>query len=345
MSESVSLSDLQPQHPYFVGIDSDGCAFPSMEVKHKECFIPEIVRHFGLQPISKYAREAAEFVNLYSQMRGANRFPALMKVMDLLAERPEVQRSPVTVPPLRALRAWAEHAPSLANPELMDAVRDSNDPELRRVLDWSTAVNSSIARMVQGVPPFPGVETILQNCRTGQTRSWYPQRRARHCSANGRTPARRLRARDRGQEVGSKSEMLQQAAGGRYADGHVLMIGDAPGDWRAARSIDALFFPIAPAAKRSRGNSCRMKGCGASSTAPSPARTKTRCWGSSRRYCPRIPPGPCRRLHRDTERSGGGDRDSDRNRPPPARGIWPPCAPTWRPARPRPWCRTGACLP
>ena len=247
MSESVSLSDLQPQHPYFVGIDSDGCAFPSMEVKHKECFIPEIVRHFGLQPISKYAREAAEFVNLYSQMRGANRFPALMKVMDLLAERPEVQRSPVTVPPLRALRAWAEHAPSLANPELMDAVRDSNDPELRRVLDWSTAVNSSIARMVQGVPPFPGVETILQELQdradaivVSATPSEALQREWAEHRLDGYV---RVIA---GQEVGSKREMLQQAAGGRYAAGHVLMIGDAPGDWRAARSIDALFFPIAP---------------------------------------------------------------------------------------------------
>ena len=247
MNEPVSLSDLQPQHPYFVGIDSDGCAFPSMEVKHKECFIPEIVRHFGLQPISKYAREAAEFVNLYSQMRGANRFPALMKVMDLLAERPEVQRSPVTVPPLSALRAWAERAPSLANPELMEAVRASNDPELRQVLDWSNAVNSSIARMVQGVPPFPGVEAILRGLQDRAD--------AIVVSATPSEALRREWAEHRldgyvrviaGQEVGSKSEMLQQAAAGRYAAGHVLMVGDAPGDWRAARSIDALFFPIAP---------------------------------------------------------------------------------------------------
>ena len=247
MNESVSLSDLQPQHPYFVGIDSDGCAFPSMEVKHKECFIPEIVRHFGLQPISKYAREAAEFVNLYSQMRGANRFPALMKVMDLLAERPEVQRSPVAVPRLPALRAWAERAPSLANPELMEAVRASNDPELRKVLDWSNAVNSSIARMVQGVPPFAGVEAILSELRERAdviVVSATPSEALRREWAEHRLDGY-VRA-IAGQEVGSKSEMLQQAAGGRYADGHVLMVGDAPGDWRAARSIGALFFPIAP---------------------------------------------------------------------------------------------------
>ena len=30
------LADMQPHHPFFVGIDSDGCAFDSMEIKHKE---------------------------------------------------------------------------------------------------------------------------------------------------------------------------------------------------------------------------------------------------------------------------------------------------------------------
>jgi hypothetical protein len=29
-----------PQHEFLVGIDSDGCVFDSMELKHKECFIP-----------------------------------------------------------------------------------------------------------------------------------------------------------------------------------------------------------------------------------------------------------------------------------------------------------------
>ena len=247
MSEPVSLPDLQPEHPFFVGIDSDGCAFPSMELKHKECFIPEIVRHFGLQPISKYAREAAEFVNLYSQWRGGNRFPALLKVLDLLAERPEVQRSSVAVPRLPALRAWAEVAPSLANPELINAVRESNDPELRQVLDWSNAVNSSIARMVHGVTPFPGVEAILRQLQA--------QADVIVVSATPSEALRREWAEHRldgyvrviaGQELGSKSELLTQAAADRYAAGHVLMVGDAPGDWRAARTVGALFFPITP---------------------------------------------------------------------------------------------------
>ena len=95
-STAKPLADLKPQHPFFVGIDSDGCAFDTMEIKHKECFCPNIINWWGLQAVSKYAREAVEFVNLYSKWRGSNRWPALLKVFELLRERPEVLARGVT---------------------------------------------------------------------------------------------------------------------------------------------------------------------------------------------------------------------------------------------------------
>ena len=76
------MIDFTPKHDYLVGIDSDGCAFDTMELKHKECFIPNIINYWGLQGVSKYAREAAEFVNLYSKSRGINRFPALVEALE-----------------------------------------------------------------------------------------------------------------------------------------------------------------------------------------------------------------------------------------------------------------------
>ena len=83
-------STFTPQHEFLVGIDSDGCAFDTMELKHKECFIPNIINHWNLQGVSKFAREAAEFVNLYSTSRGINRFPALIETLEWLQKRPEV---------------------------------------------------------------------------------------------------------------------------------------------------------------------------------------------------------------------------------------------------------------
>jgi phosphoglycolate phosphatase-like HAD superfamily hydrolase len=49
-----------------------------------------------------------------------------------------------------------------------------------------------------------------------------------------------------GQEKGKKSQHIEWAAGGKYATDHMLMIGDAPGDMRAARANNALFYPINP---------------------------------------------------------------------------------------------------
>src|SRR2546425_11691796 len=98
MSEIAdALRSFQPQHKFLVGIDSDGCAFDTMEVKHKECFIPNTINSYNLQGVSKYAREAAEFVNLYSKSRGINRFPALVETLEWLQKRPEVAARGVQV--------------------------------------------------------------------------------------------------------------------------------------------------------------------------------------------------------------------------------------------------------
>jgi len=57
MSISHDLKGLQREHPFFIGFDSDGCIFDSMEIKHKECFCPAYIKHFDLQVVAKYARE------------------------------------------------------------------------------------------------------------------------------------------------------------------------------------------------------------------------------------------------------------------------------------------------
>src|SRR5882757_5956986 len=103
MSDPKVLRDLQPTKQFFIGIDSDGCVFDSMEIKHKECFTPMFIKHFHLQAVSKYARETWDFVNLYSKTRGANRFPALSRALNLLRSRPQVIARKVTVPGTQAL--------------------------------------------------------------------------------------------------------------------------------------------------------------------------------------------------------------------------------------------------
>jgi len=243
----AALRNFKPKHKFFVGIDSDGCVFDSMELKHKECFIPQIIKYWNLQSISKYVREAAEFVNLYSKWRGANRFPVLVRTFDLLRERPEVIRRGTKIPDLTSLQAWIDSGVPQGNPALKEAVQKTNDPILRQTLEWSEAVNRVIGEMVEEVPPFPYVREVLEKLS--------PQ--ADMIVVSG-TPGEALKreweenkidhfaALIAGQEMGKKKEHLELTTKGNYEPNHVLMIGDAPGDLKAAQANGALFYPINP---------------------------------------------------------------------------------------------------
>ncbi|MCA9270928.1 MAG: HAD family hydrolase [Planctomycetales bacterium] len=237
----------ESRREFFVGVDSDGCVFDTMELKWKECFIPEMIRHYHLQAVSRLARETAEFVNLYSQDRGCNRFFGLIKTLDLLARRPEVDErgfaARCCVP--ESLRHWVAQETKLSQPALAAAAEATGDAALAAALAWSREVNASIAATVSGVPPFPHVEESLAALAA--------EADVIVCSA---TPTAALQAEwgehglDRhvgqiyGQEAGSKREILAAAA--RYTPQRALMIGDAPGDYRAAEANGCLFFPIIP---------------------------------------------------------------------------------------------------
>src|SRR2546422_2720295 len=142
MSEpSQILKDLKPTKEFFIGIDSDGCVFDSMEIKHKECFTPMFIKHFSLQPVSKYAREVWDFVNLYSKTRGANRFPALSRALNLLRERQQVNARNIVVANTRPLDEWVARETKLSNATLSKEVERGNK-ELETVFAWSNAVNA-----------------------------------------------------------------------------------------------------------------------------------------------------------------------------------------------------------
>lgn len=247
MSDPIQiLKDFKPAQEYFIGIDSDGCIFDSMEIKHKECFTPMFIKHFGLQPVSKYARECWDFVNLYSKTRGANRFPALVRAVKLLGERPAVRARGVTMPDLQALEEWIGRESKLGNATLNAEVKNGN-AGLTQVKTWSDAVNKAVEDIVHGVPPFPLVRETLQKLSARADAMCISQ-----------TPAEALKrewAEHRidgfvkviaGQEMGTKTEHIKFAAAAKYAPEKILMIGDAPGDFNAAKKNNALFFPIVP---------------------------------------------------------------------------------------------------
>jgi len=239
------MEDYSPQQKFLVGIDSDGCVFDTMELKHKECFIPNFINFYELQGVSKYAREAAEFVNLYSKSRGVNRFPALIEQLDWLRRRPEVKARGVKVPRPEGVIHWIEQETKLGNPALEKVVEATGDPDLKKALKWSLAVNESVANMVRNVPPFPYVKKCLERFADFADMvvvSATPNE-ALQAEWEEHGVARFVRAIC-GQETGTKTETLALAK--LYEEGKTLMIGDAPGDYKAAEANGCLFYPINP---------------------------------------------------------------------------------------------------
>jgi phosphoglycolate phosphatase-like HAD superfamily hydrolase len=250
---AAALKEFKVTSSFFVGIDSDGCVFDTMGIKQRECFCPWTVACFGLQPVAEAARECRVFADLFSKTRGANRHKTLKRILsELLPNHPHVKQRGFKVPQLPHYFAWVDDPKSiLSNDGLKKAIEAAKDPvvkkELEQGLDWSKKVNQAVTDIVKGIPPFPFVreslekiqpmaDVIVVSATPGEAlvREWEEHDIAKYVAVIA------------GQEMGTKAEHLEYATKGRYNKDHVLMVGDAPGDLKAAKANEALFYPIVP---------------------------------------------------------------------------------------------------
>jgi len=249
------LKDFRPAQEFFVGLDSDGSVFDTMGIKQRECFCPWMIAHFGLQPVATAARECKEFADLFSKTRGANRHQTLKRILaELLPGHPRVKGRKFTVPQLPHYFAWVDNPDHVhSNEGLKQAIGKATGEarrELETVLAWSERVDRAVQEIVTGVPPFPFVRKSLQKLQgqadvvvlsttPGETvvREWTEHDLAQYTALIA------------GQETGAKATQLQVATKGRYQRNHILMVGDAPSDQKAAQAIGALFYPVIPGAE------------------------------------------------------------------------------------------------
>ncbi len=301
----AGLKAFEKRHDFFIGIDSDGCTFDTMEVKHKFCFVVAVLQAFRLAALAQQSRDVWDFVNLYSKTRGCNRWLALRATFNHLIDLTRYDRfKPFLAAHLEVIEEFIQAADEvetihLSNDGLLlfaegkltspsarmlvgSIVADpvgimaspigsvitggGTDPEscLARLIYWTHLVNGLVAVRVHDVPPFPYVRESLEKLEPyadmicvsatpfeALTREWEEHDIARFVTLIC------------GQEQGKKAEHLCLACGGtldgkggvaslgtRYPCDHVLMIGDSPGDMKAARANQALFYPINPGAEQ-----------------------------------------------------------------------------------------------
>ncbi len=230
---------------FFIAIDSDGCVFNSMDIKQKECLCPLFIKIFNLQEIAEIARETWEFVNLYSRNRGLNRFMGLVETVNQLKQRPEVFHTSVKLPDITNLAEWVETTGRLSTEALIEFSKTRKDETIQKAIQWSQDITKCQQISATPILPFENTKKGLKEIQQVANavvvsnsplaiiqKEWSDVGFQQYVDAIF------------GQEQGKKATVIEKTSNNRFAADEMLMIGDAPGDLKAAIINNMLFYPV-----------------------------------------------------------------------------------------------------
>jgi phosphoglycolate phosphatase-like HAD superfamily hydrolase len=228
--------------PFLLAVDSDGCAFETMRLKHERFFAPQAIAVFGLEAIGPAFMSLWLQTNLYSAHRGRNRFEVLYLVLKQIQDE-----TGLIGMDLDPLAQWLASGAAKSNESLRQGLKSASALILDKALEWSLAVNDGVAKEMPVLPPFAGVSDALQAAsssadmmvcsaanREALVHEWGEAGLLKWITVIG------------GQELGTKTEQLASAVEKGYPPGKILMIGDAPGDRAAAKGNGIRSYPILP---------------------------------------------------------------------------------------------------
>ncbi|WP_130837501.1 HAD family hydrolase [Lachnoclostridium sp. Marseille-P6806] len=228
-------------------VDSDGCVMDVMDIKHIRCFGPCLVKVYGLEEFEEAVLQRWNTINLYSAERGINRFQALCRILT------EIDKKYKRVDGVETLRDWTENTEALSEAALEAAIREmrarglSAEP-LQRAMEWSVLVNTQIRCLPEGeLAPYPSAARVLR--RLGAQYDIAVVSSANPAALKAEWERHKLAECVRyfmSQDCGTKEECIRRLLREGYRRETVLMVGDAPGDLRAAEANGVYFYPIVP---------------------------------------------------------------------------------------------------
>ena len=237
----MELQSFKKNKEFLVCIDSDGCAIDSMNIKHINCFGPEMVDEWNLHQWAGEILESWNRVNLFSMTRGINRFKGLLTALR------EIDESYVRVEDLSDFANWVESTNELSNSSLSRAIEaNPHSICLKKALAWSNAVNESIKKLPEEeVLPFGMVKealifahekadiAIVSSANLGAIMDeWERHALLPHVDL--------VLAQNSGTKAYCIRELLKKG----YDPAKVVMCGDAPGDMDAAKVNGVFYYPI-----------------------------------------------------------------------------------------------------
>ena len=237
---STNLENFVKKKEYLICVDSDGCAMDTMDIKHIKCFGPCMVEEWGLDTWREAILNRWNDINLYTMTRGINRFKGLAKALR------EIDGSYKKIEDIDVLERWVNESDELSNPALERAILENDSIILKKALSWSKSVNENInALPFEEKKPFVGVKEGLE----------YAHRFADIAIVSSANLQAVLEEWElyglldhvdiiMAQDVGSKAFCIGEMLKKGYKKENVVMTGDAPGDFDAAKKNGVFYFPI-----------------------------------------------------------------------------------------------------
>ncbi len=222
---------------FLVCVDSDGCAMDTMEIKHEKCFGPCLVAEWGLEKWESFILERWNEINLYTVSRGINRFKGLAVMLT------EVNQKITAIEGLDDLIEWTSKTKEASNQSLEKEIEIKNSVCLKKALKWSLTLNKAIDGLDENLKrPFFGAAETLEKMHgvadiaivSSANREAVVEEWTNHGLINSVDMVLT-------QEGGSKTHCIAKIKKGYEK---VLMVGDAVGDYKAAKANGAHFFPI-----------------------------------------------------------------------------------------------------
>lgn len=225
---------------FLVCIDSDGCAMNTMEVKHRNCFAPEMIKTWELFENEEYILNIWFDLNLYTRTRGINRFKGLVETFKV------IRKEGIYIDDLDSIIDWVENTDELSNKSLLKQIeKNPYSKGLKMTYDWSLNVNKSIESLPKGDEPFKCVEKCLD--KLSNLSDVVVVSSANNEALNDEWKRHNFTKYIRallGQEEGTKKICIGKLKEKGYDANNILMVGDALGDLEAAQHNGVKFYPI-----------------------------------------------------------------------------------------------------
>ena len=230
---------------YLIGVDSGGTAFNTMNLKHLNAFIPAALEVWHMRAqVAKRFEDIEQAINLYSSVRGVNRFPGLLEAFDLLEAACPMDPD---VPEHADLRAFVQQSSLYTPSALREWMKTHPSGELEMVMAWSDRADELFERACEGLTPYEGVKEALISANHAATiavvSSATRENVNREWLGSGLTPYVDMIMSE---DDGNKTEQLIKAKAQCYGDVQMLMIADTENDCVLAHQAGARFYPIIP---------------------------------------------------------------------------------------------------